>query len=117
MSTHEEKTEAENLVNYRLDRLEEAITSLTVLKDIVARWDVRFGNTDFLQCPLHNERMIHLSKRMDVAETDIGQLKKFVYKATGALVIISIIVQLLVPVILEHLKTDVNRTQVELLGK
>lgn len=117
MSNHTEEKEKEDLVSYRLDRLEEAITSLTVLKDIVARWDTRFSGIDFLQCPLHNERLINVTKRVDTMEQDIAQIKKFIYKATGALVIISIVVQLLVPVILEHLKSHDNATQVELLGK
>lgn len=95
----------EDLTEFRLQKLEEAVSALSTLKDIVTRWDVRFSaNEGFLQCPVHKIKMEEFEKRMNKVEEDMGKMKKFVYQATGALVIISIIVQLLGPMLIEKMK-------------
>ena len=91
------------LIEYKIEKLEEAIDSIALIKNMVLRWDSRFGqdnNNEYFQCPVHNERMKSFETRIHVMETSIEELKKFVYKATGALVVISIVIQLSFPLMI-----------------
>jgi len=123
MSEHEEN----KMVNYRLDKLEEAILKLSSLADLVSRWDALFQQQGgVMNCQLHQRRMDIVEKKLEivealvkstdkivvqvdqhkdkfvVVEADVADLKRFVYKMTGALVVISIAIQLLGPLTIEH---------------
>lgn len=108
MSEHEPK---ENLVEYRLRKLEDAVSSLVELKEVVLRWDARFqaaGN--FLNCPLHQQRMDNLEKAVEeqkketaAVKEEVSKIKKFVYTINGGLVVISIIIQLAGPMLLDKI--------------
>ncbi len=118
----------DNLIEYRLDKLEEAVTKLSSLSDIVLRWDARLQQSGgIFQCSVHAARMDEIEKRMlelskitsertrsvllveeheskiVEVQNDIKEIKKFMYKAAGAFIVISIIVQLIGPSIVEKL--------------
>lgn len=89
------------LFEYRLTHLEEALKSIKTIEDTIIRWDTVFSQRGNMDCNLHAERLRVLDGRVSTMETDINGLKKFVYKASGALVVISIIIQLTMPVIID----------------
>jgi hypothetical protein len=102
--TTENKHEEIQLLDYRVGQLESAVKDFALIKEKVLGWDARFGNSVYLQCPVHSERMNSLSERMEKAENSIEGCNKFMYKAIGALVVISIIIQLVGPLALDYLK-------------
>ena len=103
---------SESLIEFRLSKLEEAVASLSTLKDIVLKWDARFSESgNFpLQCNLHRERMEQFDKRLETVENNVEELKGFMYKMTGALVVISIAIQLVGPLVLDHFKEHAKPT-------
>jgi hypothetical protein len=103
-----------NILEYRVQRVEEAVQNLTVIKETVLKWDVRFSSNDssFLQCPIHQMKMDGFEKRMEKLEEDMGKMKKFVYTSTGALVIISLLLQLVGPMMIDHFRTP-HPTKIE----
>lgn len=125
----------ENIIDFRLSKLEEAVTqlinNLTTLKDIMARWDARIGDGNkLLQCDLHQERMTNLINRMnkiesDVdirttkVETEVDNLKSIIWKASGALIVLSVIVQLFGPFVMDRVFGSNNSKSqvVELIEK
>ena len=94
------------LIEFRLAKLEEAISSLSVIKDTVLKWDSKFTSSDanFLQCPLHAERLTRLDGRLSSVEIGMDKLKSWNNKSMGALIIISILIQILGPIVANSLK-------------
>ena len=80
------KDDNNNLTEFRLEKLELAIEkiadALSKLKDIIAKYE-------------------NLEEKIKNMETELSELKAFFYKATGALIVISFIIQLVSPVILD----------------
>jgi hypothetical protein len=99
-----DQNERNNISEYRLTKLEEAVASLSELKNVVLRWDAKFSGVNPFNCQIHQEKIDTLNRRMEMAEKNIDELKKFMYKAAGALIIISIVVQLIGPIILNYIK-------------
>lgn len=98
--------EHENLVEFRLKKVEDAVDSLDIIKDTVLKWDTRFTNSGMMQCPVHQMRMEQLENRMNKFEEDMREIKAFMYKAIGALVALSIVVQLIGPEVVRHFHED-----------
>lgn len=92
------------LVEYRLDRLEEAVASLTVIKDCVMKWDSKFSsNESFLQCPVHMAKVGNMEKRVERLEGIVEDLDRFKWKAVGVLSIVILIVQIFGTAVVENL--------------
>lgn len=117
-----------SVVVYRLEKLEEAVMKLSTLSDVVTRWDERFSQQGgLIQCNLHAARMGDIEKQLTrvaaiIAERtkaillveehelkikdmqkEIETIKTFVNRALGALVLLSIIVQLFGPYLRDYL--------------
>lgn len=90
-----------NLTDFRLTKLEEAIEkiadALIKLKDIIAKYE-------------------NLEEKIKNMETELNDLKKFFYKSVGALVVISFIIQLLAPVVLDKVLHPAS-AQIEYIQK
>lgn len=125
---HQDNTNNEdkdNFVNYRLNKLEEVVTSLVqnlaTLKDIVVRWDSKMGESGWpLKCALHQERMDNLHKNFEelrneqkVMKTEIQEMKSVIWKASGALIVLSIVVQLLGPLVMEKMFGSSQQPNIE----
>lgn len=109
----EEFSSHENLVEFRLTRLEEAVTALSAIKETVLRWDAKFSSTNgLLQCPIHQERMDAMEKRVDKLESIVTDLDKFKWKAVGVLSVIMILVQVFGTTVAERfLKKNDEKSQ------
>ena len=84
-----------SLVDYRLQKVEEAITALKRLEEVVLRWDARFSQgSEYMQCPLHKVKMEDITTRIEKIETIVAELDKFKWKAVGVLSVVLLIVQL-----------------------
>ena len=117
------------VVTYRLDRLEEAVSKLSQLSEVVLRWDARFqAQGGLMQCGVHAVRMDAFDKRLEeiykisidrtkgyllieeheakiaTFNRELDSLKAYMNKAVGALVIISILIQLAGPIVIEHFR-------------
>jgi len=95
MPTEDFSKQSDNLIEYRITKLEEGINSLNILKDIVIKWDTKFAsNEGFLQCPVHKVKMEDFEKRLIVVEEVVTDLDRFKWKAVGVLAGVLLIVQL-----------------------
>jgi hypothetical protein len=119
----------QNVVNFRLDRLEEAVAKLSTLSEVIIRWDAKFAaQGTFLNCSVHTSRMIEFEKRLEeiykitvdrtkgyleieqhdiklkAVEEEISAMRAFMNRAIGAMVILSIIVQLFGPVAVDYVR-------------
>lgn len=105
MSGHNTKEETNpQLVEFRLNKLEEAVEALTAMKDCVLKWDSKFSsNESFLQCPIHKARMEQFEKRVDKLEVIVEDLDRFKWKAVGVLSIVILIVQIFGTAVVENL--------------
>lgn len=93
----------ENLVNYRLDKIEVALESLQDLVKIVQKWDVLFSSNNwFKSYPVVEEKVLVLETDVKDIKQDVETMKKFMWRAGGAFCVISLIIQLIVPYWLEH---------------
>ena len=122
-------SEDKNLIEYRVTKLEEAVTqlvnSLNILKEIVVKWDSKVGNADWPgKCMLHDERMSNINNEMsEIKEeqksikTEIDGMKKVMWKASGALVILSFIAQLLGPIVVNKVFGSTSEPKIEIVGK
>jgi len=129
--TQENKTEINdnNVINYRLDKLEEAVATLSRLSEVVLRWDARFtAQGGLMQCGIHAVRMDAFDKRLEeiykisidrtkgyllieehevkikTFDHEVDCLKSYMNKAIGALVIISLLIQLAGPVMMDRFR-------------
>jgi hypothetical protein len=128
MSHSDNEKDKDDFVNFRLSKLEEAVTALVqnlnTLKDIVVRWDSKISDGNWPpKCALHHERQEQVNKRMDAQEVkmenmnkEIIELKSIIWKASGALIVLSIVVQLLGPVVIQKVFSD-NKPTIELIEK
>ena len=100
------------LIDYRLGKIEEAITSLNAIKDIVLRWDTNFAQlgASLFSIPVQIERLTVVEKKVGSIETTMEQLKKFMYKSIGAIAVLSIVIQLLAPMAIDRLKGEKPNT-------
>lgn len=103
----DENTSNKNaLIDYRVSKLEEAVGKLSVLSDVIIRWDALLSSQGnlFDIAEQRNKQAIILEEH-DIKIKDIKDelkgLQKFMYKCTGALIIISIIIQLFGPIIIK----------------
>lgn len=131
-------SEENNVVNFRLDRLELAVEKLSALADVVTRWDAKFASQGtFMNCTVHQARMESYEKKLDeiykitldrtkgyleieqheiaikAAQEEIGAMKSFMNRAIGAMVILSIIIQLVGPVAVDYIKGHTHPVQVQ----
>jgi len=122
-----------NVINYRLDKLEEAVAKLSQLSDVVLRWDARFNaQGGLMQCGIHAVRMDAFDKRLEeiyklsidrtkgyllieehevkikTFDLEVDSLKSYMNRAIGALVIISIFIQLAGPIVMDHFRSHNN---------
>jgi hypothetical protein len=102
-------TEKDNLVEYRLDKLEAGFTeiakTLTELKNVVLRMEERFSNSNFspINCSMHSQKIDQYAVRLDAVEKEVSEIKTYMQRAIGALIVISLIIQLVGPVIADNL--------------
>ena len=133
MTSENKEIQDNNVINYRLDKLEEDVSKLSQLSDIVIRWDSRFQQQGgLMQCGIHAVRMDAFDKRLEeiykisidrtkgyllieeheakiaTFNKELDSLKAYMNKAIGALVIVSVIIQLAAPVIVDHFHADNN---------
>jgi hypothetical protein len=114
-------TEKETLLEYRLDKLEKGfeqlVGTLTELKTIVMKWDARIGEGHWpLKCSAHAEKIEEIARRVTKMEDDMDEMKKFVHKACGALIIISVVIQLTGPLLMEKVFGN-TKPVIELIEK
>ena len=96
-SSFHDKQQQENstLIEYRLTKLEEGITALNTMKDVVVRWDTRFSqNDDFLQCSIHKLRMQQFETELKSMSTIVTELDQFKWKAVGVLSVVMLFTQI-----------------------
>jgi hypothetical protein len=117
------------LIEYRVTKLEEAVTqlvnSLNVLKEICVRWDNKIGNGDWIgKSLLTDEKLININAEMSeikeeqkTMKTEIKDLNTVVWKASGALIVLSIVVQLAGPMMIEKIFGHNNAQRIELVDK
>jgi hypothetical protein len=103
------------MTEYRLTKLEEGISSLNTLKEVVLRWDVRFSNNDgFLQCPMHKVKMDTFEIKMNKMEEIVTDLDRFKWKAVGVLSIIMLLTQLFGTTVVEkYFKTPAEPIKIQ----
>jgi hypothetical protein len=111
----------ENLTEYRLNKLEttltELVSNLSILRDIVLKWDARIGEGHWpLKCNSHADKIEEINRRVTKMEDDMDEMKKFFHKAFGALVVISIVIQLTGPLLMEKVFGN-NKPVIELIEK
>jgi predicted RNase H-like nuclease (RuvC/YqgF family) len=117
MSNTQDNKHKEELVDYRLDKLERGFEQianiLTELKNIVVRWDERFDKANFspLTCQMHSEKILQFTNKLNAIEKDVDELKAYLHKTIGALVIISIVFQLVGPIIVDKLHGESTSKQ------
>lgn len=135
----EKETQTLELHGYRIEKLEEAVQKLTALSDVIVRWDAKFTSQGtFMNCVVHQNRMDSYEKKLDeiykitvertkgyleieqhdiaikAVQEEVSELKSYMNKAIGALVIISIVIQLLGPVAVDWVKGHTHpQVQVE----
>lgn len=93
------------LMEYRITKVEEAVARLSVLSEVIVRWDSKFASSDlFINLPVYVNRLDNCEKKIEKFATDMDEMKKFLYKITGAFIVISIIFQLVGPILVEKLR-------------
>lgn len=102
----------DSLVKYRLTKLEEAVTKLASLSDVIVKWDALFssqGNPfELAEKRTKSDAVISEHERkISNLITENEVLKKFAYKAIGAFAVISLIIQISVPYFLKK-SPDMN---------
>lgn len=117
------------LIEYRVTKLEEAVTqlvnSLNVLKDIVVKWDSRVGSADWIgKSMLTDEKLININNEIveikeqhKVMKDELDGMKKVMWKASGALVILSFVAQLLGPIVVNKVFGSTSEPKIEIVGK
>ena len=95
-SQHESQLQDKNtLIEYRLTKLEEGITALNTMKDVVVRWDTRFSqNEDFLQCSIHKLKMQQFEIELKNMSGIVTELDRFKWKAVGVLSVVMLFTQI-----------------------
>lgn len=117
MANNTNNTDKDNLIEYRLDRLEagfeEIAKTLTELKNAILRWEERFSNANFspITCQMHSQKIEHFTNRLNNVEKEVSEIKQYMQRAIGALVIISFIIQLAGPVITDNLHFGKHNNQ------
>lgn len=114
MSNQENKNKDE-IVDYRLTKLEEAVThviqNLSTLKDIVVKWDAKISEAGW-PVQLTQERLSVIQEKLNKMNEDnvtyrnrideeLSNNKKFMYEISGALIVLSLIAQLFGPVLID----------------
>lgn len=82
---------------WRLTQLEANYASMSKdvaqIKEMVARWDARFGNTVYLNCPVHAANMENFKSRLEVVEKEQKSYNRFTYKVIGGAIVVLFLVQ------------------------
>lgn len=103
MNQNKTMSNDEEFINYRLDKLEKSI-------------DAIITSLSPVQFTLQNEKINTLSVRMEKMESAVDEIKSFMFKAIGALTIISLIIQLVAPILIDAYKNKDKHT-VEFIEK
>lgn len=114
MSNQDNKNK-EEIVDYRLAKLEEAVTlliqNLSTLKDIVVKWDAKISEAGW-PVQLTQERLSVIQEKINKMNEDnvtyrnrideeLANNKKFMYQISGALIVLSLIAQLFGPILID----------------
>ena len=84
-----------NLLEYRISKLEEGIVSMNTLRDVVLKWDAKFTEHDvFMQCPIHTLKIANIEKQISKLEEIVGELDRFKWKAVGVLSAVMLVIQI-----------------------
>lgn len=115
---HENTSNKNALLDYRVSKLEEVVEKLGALSDVIIRWDsllssqgnlfelAKERNKDAATIVEHETKIVELQKEMK-------GLQKFMYKAAGALIIISLAMQILIPVIIDKVAQSGHSNEIK----
>lgn len=100
---HEQSTE-ESILDFKVEQLKIDFSSLkgdiNEIKGTVSRIEQKFSD---LPCHIHEIKQEIIEKRIDKMETDTEKAKLYINRLAGALLVITVIIQLIGPVILSLL--------------
>lgn len=104
MTKHDhEQSPDESILGYKVEQLRSDFSSLKEdindIKGTVTRIEQKFSD---LPCHVHEIKQEVLEKRMDKMEGDTEKAKTYINRLAGALVVITVIIQLVGPVILGY---------------
>ena len=103
MSTKEQQNNNDEIVDYRLKRLEEAMLSLNKLASIVDRWDARFADSGIFSYPVHVEKLKKLETETQELRVIVDELHRWKWKLIGVMSVVMFLVQLLAAVAVNKL--------------
>lgn len=89
------------IISYKVEELREDVSSMKQdikeIKDGVANINAKFIG---LPCAVHSEKQAQIEKRLDKLEPTVEESKTYVNRLAGALVVITLIIQLVGPIAL-----------------
>lgn len=104
--------EETDMIEYRVNKLEEAVLSINILKETILRIETKLqANDGFLQCPMHKIKMDNFEQKLNKMEDMVISLDRFKWKSVGVLSVIIILLQLFGSTIVE--KTLSNRSKID----
>jgi len=113
---HTESSE-ESILGFKVEQLRDDFSSMKgdihEIKGSVARIEQKFGD---LPCHVQEVKQEVLEKRVDKMEVDTEKAKTYVNRLAGALVVITIIIQLIGPIALGYIFPN-SRADSSIIGK